>query len=161
MAIVICLFFSVYLETYFPEIYYANLATDKMYSSGYIFRFASYLLAFLSPIPKMFDLTTPQSAIMLLYSFVKFFFSVFAIVGSIILIRKRMEKYYPLIAICLFQVLMLIVSAHTIDYRYPYVTMPCFFILMIVGLDYQQKWLTRLFPIFATMIIIAFNLRAF
>ena len=161
-AIILCIYGANLLVQFFPEIYYANMYVDGIYAaSGTLFRYASYVLAFLSPIPKLFEVSDGKMLLMIVYTFVKFFFSIFAIMGAWFMIKNKEERYYPLIAICLFQILLLIVSGHTIDYRYTYITMPCFFILMIEGMKYRFKWIARLYPLFAVMVVILFNLRTY
>ena len=161
-AIVLCIYGANLLVQFFPEIYYANMYVDGIYAaSGTLFRCVSYVLTFLGPIPKLFDVADGNVLFMIVYTFVKFFFSIFAILGSWMMVRKKETQYYPLIAICLFQILLLIVSGHIMDYRFTYVTMPCFFILMIEGMKYQFKWATRLYPLFAVMVVVLFNLGAY
>ena len=48
-----------------------------------------------------------------------------------------------------------------IEYRYSYVIMPCFFILMIAGMEYRNKYLTTVYLFFSAFIILLFNLRLY
>ena len=162
VSIVLCLYFTSLLVYYFPAIYYALLNTEETFSSnGILFKYVSYLLAFLSPIPKYFQVATPQDLIMLVYSIVKFSFSIFVLLGSYFFIKHKKTQFYPLISIVLFNVLLLIVSGHMIEYRYSYVIMPCFFILMIAGMEYRNKYLTTVYLFFSAFIILLFNLRLY
>lgn len=160
--IILCIFLTELLVAYFPELYYAIMHNNETYnSSGVIFQWISYILAFLSPIPKFYEIITPQNLITLTYSIVKFFFSIYAFYSVWNILKTKETKFYPLITISLFQFVLLIVSGHTIDYRYPYITMPCFYILMVEGFTYNYKTINKLYFIFSILIIIIFNLRAY
>jgi hypothetical protein len=162
IAIVLCLVLTDVLVNYMPEIYYSLRRTEDTYSNaGGLFKYISYVLAFLSPIPKFTNMETPQMLIMIMYSIIKYFFSVFAIIGIYYMIKFKKTEFYPLISIYLFHVLLLIVSGHTIEYRYSYVIMPCFFILMIEGFKYQRKLITYMYLVFSIMIILFFNLKMY
>ena len=161
-AIIVCLVLTDVLVNYMPEIYYSQLRTEEVYTNaGGLFRYVSYLLAFLSPIPKFVNMETPHLCIMIMYSTVKYFFSIFAIVGIYYMIKLKKVEFYPLISIYLFHVLLLIVSGHTVDYRYPYIIMPCFFILMIEGFKYQKMLLTYSYLFFSVVMVIFYNLRMY
>lgn len=160
-SIIICLFLTSLLAIYMPEIYNAINRTQEMYKeSGIIYQFMTYILAFISPIPKFFEFKTPQSLIMLTYSIIKFYFSIFGIVAAYQIMKYKRELFYPLITISLFQILLLIVSGRAVDYRYAYITMPCFFILIVEGIYIcKNKYIVYSYLLFASLIVIMFNLR--
>lgn len=160
LSFTLCIGLTSVLVAYFPEIYYAMLQSEEVLPSG-IGRYAYYMLAFLAPIPKFFNVTTPQMLLVVGYSILKFSFSVFAIIGSWYWIKNKSIQYFPLINIFLFTVIMLIISAHYIDYRYAYPIMPCFFILMIEGLKYRKKLIPYMYLIISLVIVVMFNLKLY
>ncbi len=160
ISLVLCIGFTSLLVDYFPEIYYAMLQSEEALPSG-VGKYIYYMLAFLAPIPKFFNVSTPQMLLVVGYSILKFSCSVFAIIGSWYWIKKKSIKYFPLINIFLFTVIMLIVSAHYIDYRYAYPIMPCFFILMIEGLKYYKRLISYLYLLISILVIVIFNLQIY
>ena len=160
ISIVLCLGFTSVLVEYFPEIYYAMLQSEEMLPSGFG-KYVYYILAFLAPIPKFFNIETPQMLLVVGYSMLKFSCSVFAIVGSWYWIKMKSLKFYPLINIYLFTVIMLIVSAHYIDYRYAYPIMPCFFILMIEGIKFTSVKVSYMYLFISVLVVAMFNLRLY
>lgn len=159
-AIVLCLFFTSLLLYQFPEIYYAILNTSENAPSGgslYVY----WLLAFLGPLPKFFNMGTPQILIMVTYTILKFALSIFGLLSCIYFIKNKQTKYYPLISIYLFTVLLLIVSGHYIDYRYAYIIMPAFFILMVEGIQFRKKWIVRAYYVGTATIMLLFNMKLY
>lgn len=160
ISFVLCVGFTSILIEIFPEIYYVILQTEEMLPSG-VGKYFYYLLAFLSPIPKFFNMETPQMLLVVGYSIVKFAFSVFAIIGSIYIIKYKRLEFFPLINICVFTIIMLIVSGHYINYRYFYPIMPCFFILMVYGVRYCKRWIAYSYLVCSAFIIVLFNLQLY
>lgn len=136
------------------------LQSEEMLPSGFG-KYVYYILAFLAPIPKFFNIETPQMLLVVGYSMLKFSCSVFAIVGSWYWIKMKSLKFYPLINIYLFTVIMLIVSAHYIDYRYAYPIMPCFFILMIEGIKFTSVKVSYMYLFISVLVVAMFNLRLY
>ncbi len=159
-AIVLCLFFTSLLVYQFPEIYYAILNTSENAPSG-LGMYIYWLLAFLGPLPKFFNMETPQVLIMITYTILKFSLSIFGLLSCICFIKNKQTKYYPLISIYLFTVLLLIVSGHYVNYRYSYIIMPAFFILMVEGIQFRKKWIVEVYCICTSMIMLIFNLKLY
>jgi len=160
LSLIVCIGFTSVLIEVFPEIYYAMLQSEDILPSG-MGKFVYYVLAFLSPIPKFFNVSTPQMLLAVGYSIVKFSCSVFALVGCWYWIKTKSIVFFPLINIFLFTVIMLIVSAHYIDYRYAYPIMPCFFIMMVEGLKYSKRRVSYLYLFASILVIVAFNLQLY
>lgn len=161
-AIILCIFFAAVLVDYFPEVYYSILRNDRFYSSkSIVYRVTSYLLAFIAPIPRFYDLTYPKELYIHSLSLIKYLFSGFAIWGSWGIIKRSQTEFYPLILISLFTGLLLIVSGHMIEYRYAYITMPSFYILMLYGFRYCSRKILFSYWFFALIIIIMFNLGSY
>lgn len=160
VSLIVCIGFTSVLIDFFPEIYYVMLQSEEVLPSG-IGKYMYYVLAFLAPIPKFFNVATPQMLIIVVYSILKYSCSIFAIIGSWYWIKTHAVKYFPLINIFLFSVIMLIVSAHYIDYRYAYPIMPCFFILMVEGAKYCKKRIAYSYLLFSAIIVIMFNMQLY
>lgn len=160
LSLTLCIGFTSLLVEVFPEIYYAMLQSEEILPSG-IAKYVYYALAFLAPIPKFFNISTPQMLLVVGYSILKFSCSIFAIVGCWYWIKNKTVTFFPLINIFLFTVIMLIVSAHYIDYRYAYPIMPCFFIMMVEGVRYCKKGVSYLYLLCSTLIVVAFNMQLY
>lgn len=160
LSLILCIGFTSLLVEVFPEIYYAILQSEEILPSG-ITKYVYYALAFLAPIPKFYNVSTPQMLLVVGYSILKFSCSIFAIVGCWYWIKNKTLMFYPLINIFLFTVIMLIVSAHYIDYRYAYPIMPCFFIMMVEGVKYCKKGMSYLYLLSSALIVIAFNMQLY
>ncbi len=159
VALIICIGLTDFLVNYFPEIYYAIMESEQLLPGSKIARLVYYLLAFLSPIPKFYSEITLQEPLIVMFSIEKFSFSIFALIGAFAMIKKHSTKYYPIIAIVLFNTLLLIVSAHLIEYRYSYIILPMYFILMIKSFSYKTKLLTKLYLVFSCLIVFFFNMK--
>lgn len=160
VSFILCIGFTSILVDYFPEIYYAMLQSEEVLPSG-MGKYVYYILAFLAPIPKFYNIETPQMLLVVGYSMLKFSCSVFAIVASWYWIKMKSLKFFPLINIFLFTVIMLIVSAHYIDYRYAYPIMPCFFILIIEGLKFIKYKIAYLYLFMSVLVVLLFNLKLY
>lgn len=160
LSLTLCIGFTSLLVEIFPEIYYAILQSEEILPSG-IVKYVYYVLAFLAPIPKFFNISTPQMLLVVGYSILKFSCSIFAIAGCWYWIKNKTLMFFPLINIFLFTVIMLIVSAHYIDYRYAYPIMPCFFIMMVEGLKYCKKGISYLYLLGSALIVVLFNMQLY
>ncbi|MDO4790790.1 MAG: hypothetical protein Q3998_07505 [Porphyromonas sp.] len=159
-SIILCLFFASVLVSYFPEIHYSILKNDKFYrDKSFLFQIVSYILAFMAPVPRLADMSYPRDLYIHSLSIVKYLLSIFAMWGCFEVIRKARADFYPLISIVIFTVLLLIVSGRMLEYRYAYITMPSFYILMIYGGKSCPKKLTLGYWLFALVVLFLFNLR--
>lgn len=161
VAFIVCIGLTEFLVNYFPEINYAIMESEQLLPGSKVARMIYYLLAFLSPIPKFYSEVTLQEPLLVMFAIEKFSFSVFALIGAYVLIKKHETKYYPLMAIILFNTLLLIVSAHLIEYRYSYIILPMYFILMIESFSYRKRLITNLYLIFSCLIVFFFNMKIY
>lgn len=155
-ATLVCLSFTDILIYFMPELTYAVNFVEATKPNG-LTLYIYYLLSFLSPIPKFISNGDTFSIIIGEYAFIKFGFSICALVGSWFLIKKHFYIAYPLIVLSLFTTLLLIFSGAYIDFRFSYVTMPAFFILMLGGFKYTQKYIKVGYLLFSSIIIYLFN----
>ena len=151
--------FSSLLIDYFPEVYYSILRNDNFYQNkSLMYRFVSYLLPFIAPIPRLIDANYPKDLYIHSLSLVKSLFSGFAMYGSYVIVKKNQTDFYPLLLISLFTGLLLIVSVRMIDYRYAYITMPSFYILMFYGIRYYSVRFFVGYLAFVLVVIAMLNL---
>ena len=158
---VLCIGLTDALINFFPEIYYAIMNSADVQPSSPIVRTIYYILAFLGPIPKFYSEITLQDPLIVMLSIEKFSFSIFALIGAYTFIKNKNVKYFPLIAIILFNTLLLIVSAHLIEYRYSYIILPLSFILMIESASIKYQKFAYLYLIISSAIVFAFNLKLY
>lgn len=155
-AIVLCTVFTSLLTYVFPEIYYAMLGAEENGPKGasiYVYE----ILSFLSPIPRFFSMEKPQALLMVMFSIIKFGLSIFGIAAVLSILRNKNKDYYPLIYIYVFTVLLLIVSGHYVNYRYIYIILPSFFILIGYGFKVTKTIYLKAYIALSCLIIFLFN----
>lgn len=155
-AFVICTIFTSLLTYIFPEIYYAILGAEEHGPKGasvYVYE----VLSFLSPIPKFFSMDTPQTLLMIMFSIIKFGLSIFGLTAIFSILKNKKVEYYPLIYIYVFTVLLLIVSGHFVNYRYIYIILPSFFILIGYGFKVTKTIYLNAYLALSCVIIFLFN----
>ena len=123
----------------------------------------SSVFAFLGPIPSFLDTPKKMNLLISVYSVWKILFSIFGLYASYWLIKKQKSQFYPLINLVLFNTLLTIVSGYALSYRYVYITMPLYLILMVYGVKLliNRKFFLATYCSFCLLASLFFNLRNF
>lgn len=161
-AILLCIVFTEILGNYFVEIKYAMMGTEEFFmGKGVLFKLMSYILAFICPIPRLFNMDYSGDLLVVTFSMVKFFGAIYTLLGVYRIIKTKQTQFYPIITLILFTSLLLIVSGHMLDYRYGYIVFPCFFLLMVYGMKQLvlSKHVLLSYLCVALLLTIMFNLR--
>lgn len=149
-------------ELYFIELMRQQLAEEGSLHSSLFGQIAGYILAFIGPPPSLLETIQKQNLLIVIYSCIKLFISIFGVWAMVRIIRKKDTDFYPMVNLVLLNTLLTITGGFALSYRFVYVTMPIYFILMIYGFRYygNSKWLKYSYLVFSLLTIYFFNIRS-
>lgn len=162
LVVISAIIFGVFLQNLliyvFPEIYFSILGTEENLPNG-LTRLIYYGISFIGPIPRFFNTKYFIVLIGTATYIIKYYYSIFAIIGSYYFIKYKFLKFYPIIILTLLTILMLIVSGHLTEFRYLYPVAPCFYILMICGFKYCKNFIKIPYIVLCTFLLILFDIQ--
>lgn len=168
IGIVITVLFGINILVYFmPELNVIEVVRGKIAeingSNTFIYHAISTVFAFLGPIPTFLDTPKKMNLLISAYSIWKLMFSIFGIYAAYYLVKNHKVQFYPLINMVLFNTLLTIVSGYALSYRYVYITMPLYLILMVYGIKLliKKKIYISIYICFCLLASLFFNLRNF
>jgi len=128
-----------------------------------VYHIISSVFAFLGPIPSFLDTPKKMNLLISVYSIWKLIFSIFGIYATYYLLKIKRTSFYPIINLILFNTLLTIVSGYALSYRYVYITMPLYLILMVYGVKLliNKEKLLAIYISFCLFASLFFNLRNF
>lgn len=168
ISMFISVIFGLSILVYFiPELYFIQLFREKALSEGMpegtlFWQMAGYILAFIGPLPSILDTPRTVNLVIITYSLIKTSISIFGILAILKIIRHKITKLYPWVTLILFNTLLTITGGMALSYRYVYVTMPVYFVLIFYGFReyHSNKWLKYSYLIIMMIAIYVFNQRS-
>jgi hypothetical protein len=125
--------------------------------------FVNMITGFLGPYPNFLQSQDPNSFFWGPYSGFKAFFSFFALYGGWYILKNQITKLYPMFFFVFFNILLVIGTVRSFDYRFVYTMIPFFFILMLYGINrFQFKYkalFSSLYFSFIFLLVFNYNLR--
>jgi hypothetical protein len=127
--------------------------------------FINMIAGFLGPFPNFLkvenlDLTALFWAP---YSGFKTFFSIFGLYGGLCILKRHITKLYPLFFYVFFNILLVIGTVRSFDYRFSYTMIPFFFILIMYGFERfrfkSKKIISYLYFCVIFILVYAYNIR--
>lgn len=168
IGVITVILFGVSILVYFmPELEVIERVREKIAEDNgqntLVYHILSFVFAFLGPIPSFLDTPKKMNLLISVYSIWKLIFSIFGIYAAYYLIKIKRTQFYPLINLILFNTLLTIVSGYALSYRYVYITMPLYLILMVYGvkLIINRKLVLAVYVSFCLLASLFFNLRNF
>lgn len=122
------------------------------------------IVGFIGPLPNFLQHDNLEALTYSPFSAFMVFFSIYALLGSWYILKNRVIKLYPLLLFVFFNILLVISSIHSFDYRFSYTMVPFYFILIVYGFIHAPKLgyfkLTRfLYYPLGLILIFWYNLR--
>jgi hypothetical protein len=124
------------------------------------------LTGFIGPLPNFLNppVTTSKSVLFhSVYSAFKVFFSLFAIFGGWYILKNKIIKLYPLFFYVFFNILLVIGTVRSLEYRFSYTMIPFYFILIVYGFNHfkfkYKKIYSIAYFIMASISVIGYNFR--
>jgi hypothetical protein len=125
--------------------------------------FVNMVTGFLGPYPNFLQSENPSSFIWGPYSGFKVFFSLFALYGGWYILRNKVTKLYPLFFYVFFNILLVIGTVRSFDYRFSYTAIPFFYILIIYGINRFEFKYMKIFSssyfVLIFLLVYNYNLR--
>ncbi|MCD1653161.1 hypothetical protein K7J14_00350 [Treponema zuelzerae] len=148
---------------FLPELAYVegvrNAQLSKSFGTNiFISNIMNFIFAWISPIPAFSYSNKAVNLLVASYSSIKIFISFSAIYYIFFSLQRKNYKYYSLIAFYSLNVLLLIISGVSLDFRFGYPTSFVAFVLGVIGLDHffvSSKIKLGLFTISPSRIIYA------
>jgi hypothetical protein len=138
------------------------LSVQKKNSSSFLF--INMISGFLGPYPNFLQ---PGGNITSLfwapYSGFKTFFSIFALYGGWYILKNRVTRLYPMFFFIFFNILLVIGTVRSLDFRFSYTMIPFFYILIMYGCNrfkfIQKKIYSLLYFCFIFLLVTFYNIR--
>lgn len=156
-------FTSYFISTQIPIIAEILLnQSDK--ATGLPMILGNMIVGFIGPLPNFLEHNNLESLTYASFSAFMVFFSIYALLGAWYILKNKVIKLYPLLLFVFFNILLVISSIHSFDYRFSYTTVPFYFILIVFGFIHAPKLncykITRfLYYPFCLLLILWYNLR--
>jgi hypothetical protein len=112
------------------------------------------VLSFIGPVPNFLN-QNYTAALYAPYSAFKMFSSLFAIMGGWYILKNRIIKLYPLLLFCFFNVILVLATYFSLDYRFSYTMVPFYFLLVVYGYKhFKSKYKPIIFISYYVMIFV-------
>ena len=113
--------------------------TESFGSTGLIPNCMNFFFAWITPIPKVNSTAQIKQILFSGFSIYKAFFSLFGIYSVILIIRNHIEKYYPLITFMACNIVLVIITCNSLDFRFLHPSVYIDMILIVLGFEEIQN----------------------
>ena len=131
---ILAAFTTYFISTNLPIIDMILLNQEEK-ATGLSMILANMLVGFIGPLPNYFEHDNPEALMYAPFSAFMVFFGIYAILGAWFILKERVLKLYPLLLFVFFNILLVISTIHSFDYRFSYTMVPFYFILLCLKLD--------------------------
>lgn len=168
LGIIVIIVFGINILVYFmPELEVIKAVREKVANDNgqgaLMYHAVSFIFAFLGPIPSFLETPKKMNLLIAVYSIGKMILSIFGVYAAFWIMKIQKTRFYPLVNLVLFNTLLTIVSGYALSYRYVYITMPLYLILMVYGVKLlvNRKVVLALYIGFCLLSSLFFNMRNF
>ena len=126
------------LAKFLPELSFVKYTRDKRLteffgSKGIIANTMNFCFAWVAPIPRFNYSAQIKQVIISGYSIFSTFFSPFGFYGLFIVLKKKLTSFYPLIVFLICNIVLVIITCNSLDFRFQHPTSFIYDILIILG----------------------------
>lgn len=135
---ILAAFTTYFISTNLPIIDMILLNQEEK-ATGLSMILANMLVGFIGPLPNYFEHDNPEALMYAPFSAFMVFFGIYAILGAWFILKERVLKLYPLLLFVFLNILLVISTIHSFDYRFSYTMVPFYFILVVYGMINGRK----------------------
>lgn len=139
----ICFFGMEFLSNVLPALKFVQSAReDRMSlffgSTGIIANCMNFFFAWITPIPKVNATAKIEQLLYSGFAIYKAFFSLFAIYSIFLILKQKQERFYPILTFMTFNIVLVIITCNSLDYRFLHPSVYIDFILILFGFSEIQ-----------------------
>ena len=125
---------------------------------------ANMIVGFIGPLPNYFQHDNPEALMYAPYSAFMVFFGLYAILGGYYIFKNKVLNMYPLLLFVFFNILLVVSTIHSFDYRFSYTMVPFYFILVVYGICHSaelhvHRVLHCAYYLFCFLLVFWYNIR--
>lgn len=128
------------LSKILPELSFVKIGRDKRLieffgGNGLIQNLMNFCFAWISPIPRFDSSAQIKQVIFSGFAIFKSFFSLFALYGLLKIIKQKRENFYPIITFFICNIVLVIITVNSLDFRFLHVSVFIDMILIFFGFE--------------------------
>lgn len=147
--IFICIFLVAFfgmdlLANILPELRFVKIGRDKRLieffgSAGLVSNLMNFFFAWITPIPRFNSNAQIKQIIFSGFSIYKSFFSLFGIYSIYLILKHRNEKFYPILTFMACNIVLVIITCNSLDFRFLHPSVYIDLILIVFGFREVEK----------------------